>query len=59
MTFRSGTAATSDDNVAPVPGSSRIGIGRIVVASLAAGLAAAVVLAFVPLPRWTRTSPPG
>jgi len=48
MTSRSGTAATSDDKVAPGPGSSRIGIGRIVVASLAAGLAAAVVLAFVP-----------
>ena len=49
MTSRSGTAATNDDKVAPGPGSSRIGIGRIVVASLAAGLAAAVVLAFVPL----------
>lgn len=37
--------------VASAPRSSRIGIGKVVVASLAAGLVAAVVLAFVPFTR--------
>ena len=45
------TTGGDAEAVAPVPGSSRTGIGTVVVSSLVAGLAAAVVLAFVPFPR--------
>ncbi len=49
MSSRIGNATSGNDNVAgPVSRSSRRRIGRIVVASLGAGLAAAVVLPFVP-----------
>ena len=49
MTSGSGSTTRSDVTpVAPVARPSRVGIGRIVVVSLAAGLAAAVVLPFVP-----------
>lgn len=50
MSWRSGTATRSDDRVgAPKPEQRRIGIGRIVGGSLAAGLAAAAILPFLPV----------
>ena len=49
MSSKNGTATRVDGKVvAPLPRSSRVGIGRIVALSLAAGLAAAVVLPFAP-----------
>lgn len=49
MSWRSGTATRSDDRVVPPePEQRRVGIGRVVGGSLAAGLAAAVILPFVP-----------
>jgi pimeloyl-ACP methyl ester carboxylesterase len=50
MRLRSRTAPTSGDQVAPViPGPRRSHVGGVVAGSLAAGLAAAVILSFLPV----------
>src|SRR6476620_7767153 len=50
MSVRSGPATTNDDQVASaVPESRRTHIGSAVAGSLAAGLAAAVILPFLPV----------
>lgn len=50
MSWRSGPATRSDDpEVRSAPGSSRVGVAGVVGGSLAAGLAAAVLLPFLPV----------
>jgi len=49
MRWRSKTAPTSDDQAEPAPGPRRSHVGGVVAGSLAAGLAAAVILAFLPV----------
>src|SRR3954449_7124671 len=50
MSLRSGTATTGAEPVPPaVPESRRVHVGAVVVGSLAAGFAAAVILPFLPV----------
>src|SRR5512143_1188447 len=50
MTVRSETATANDDQVGPVvPGSRRSQLGRVVLGSLVAGFAAALILPFLPV----------